>query len=122
MAMSTEAVARRLVDLCRQGLFNEAQAELYADDAASIEVEGSPYPPARGRAQLKEKAERFEATVEAIHGVSCSDPIVAGNWFSCTMTLDITQKGAARAKFDEICVFRVRDGKIVHEQFFYDLG
>jgi hypothetical protein len=122
MAMSTEAVARRLVELCRQGLFNEAQAELYSDDAASIEPEGSPFPPAKGRAALKEKAERFEASVEAIHGVSCSDPIVAGNWFSCAMTLDMTQKGAPRAQFAEICVFRVRDGKIVHEEFFYDLG
>jgi hypothetical protein len=122
MAMSTEAVARRLVELCRKGMFNEAQDELYGDDAASIEPEGSPFPPAKGRAALREKSKQFEASVEAIHGVAVSEPVVAGNYFSCEMTLDMTQKGAARAKFAEICVFKVRNGKIVHEQFFYDRG
>ena len=27
-----------------------------------------------------------------------------------------------RVAMKEICVYRVRDGKIVHEQFFYDTG
>jgi hypothetical protein len=122
MAMTPDQVARRLVELCRKGMFNEAQDELYSDDAASIEPEGSPFPPAKGRAALREKGKRFEESVEAIHGVTVSDPVVAGNYFSCGMTLDMTQKGAARAKFAEICVFKVRDGKIVKEEFFYDLG
>ena len=29
---------------------------------------------------------------------------------------------AESPKFAEICVFKVRDGKIVKEEFFYDLG
>jgi hypothetical protein len=122
MAMSTEAIARRLVEMCRKGMFNEAQDELFADDAASIEPEGSPFPPARGRAALREKSKQFEASLEAIHGITVSDPVVAGNYFSCAMTLDMTQKGSARTQFSEICVFKVRNGKIVNEQFFYDLG
>jgi ketosteroid isomerase-like protein len=38
------------------------------------------------------------------------------------MTLDVTHKGRGRTKLDEICLFRVRDGKIVREKFFYDVG
>ncbi len=35
------------------------------------------------------------------------------------MTLDMPQKGAARAHFSELCVFKVRDGKIVlHKDYF----
>jgi hypothetical protein len=94
MAMSTEAVAWRLVELCRKGMFNEAQDELYGDDAVSIEPEGSPFAPARGRAVLREKSRQFEASVEAIHGVTVSDPVVAGNYFSCAMTLDMTPQCA----------------------------
>ena len=53
---------------------------------------------------------------------SVSEPVVAGNWFSVGMTLDVTYKGRGRTKLDEICLFRVRDSKIVREQFFYDVG
>lgn len=122
MAMTTQTIARRLVELCRKGMFNEAQDELYSDDAASIEPEGSPFAPARGRAALREKGKQWEASIEAFHGVTVGDPVVAGSHFSCAMTIDVTRKGATRAPFSEICVFKVRDGKIVQEQFFYDLG
>ncbi len=31
-------------------------------------------------------------------------------------------KGRGRVNLTEICVYRVRDGKISHEQFFYDVS
>jgi hypothetical protein len=40
--MNVEAIATRLVKLCREGKFEEAQRELYTDDAVSIEPEGLP--------------------------------------------------------------------------------
>jgi ketosteroid isomerase-like protein len=120
--MTTEQIARRLVELCRKGAFSQAHDELYGEDCVSLEPEGSPWPPARGMAAIREKTKQFEATVEAMHGVTVGEPIVAGSHFSLFMGIDMTQKGAGRMKFDEICVFRVRDGKIVLEQFFYDLG
>jgi len=38
------------------------------------------------------------------------------------MTLDATMKGRGRINLEEICVYQVRNGKIVREQFFYDAG
>ena len=35
--MTTQEVANRLVELCRIGQIDQAQAELFADDATSIE-------------------------------------------------------------------------------------
>jgi limonene-1,2-epoxide hydrolase len=35
------------------------------------------------------------------------------------MTLDATMTGMGRMQLDEICVYEVKDGKIVFEQFFY---
>jgi hypothetical protein len=35
------------------------------------------------------------------------------------MSFDATFKGGGRTKMDEICVYEVKDGKIVKEQFFY---
>jgi hypothetical protein len=40
--MNTESIANRLVELCRAGKFEQAQKELYASDAVSIEPEGLP--------------------------------------------------------------------------------
>ena len=123
--MSTEAIAKRLVALCREFKYEEAQKELYADDAVSIEPEGAP-PGALGNAKglkaIIEKGHQFNAGVEAFHGGSVSDAVIAGNWFSISMVLDATFKGRGRMKMEEICLYHVKNGKIVSEQFFYDMG
>ncbi|QSX74017.1 nuclear transport factor 2 family protein [Lysobacter arenosi] len=122
--MKTEQVAARLVELCRAGKFEEAQSELYADDAVSLEPEGSPQGAGgnvKGLAAIRAKSHQFHDSVEAFHGVTCTDPVVAGGWFSIVMGVDATYKGAGRIAMSEICVYQVRDGKIVHEQFFYDV-
>jgi hypothetical protein len=124
-AVNTEAVAKRLVELCRQGKFEEAQNELYSNDAVSIEMEGLPAGSignAKGLDAIREKGRQFNAGIEAVHGGTVSDPIVTGNWFSIVLTMDATFKGRGRVNMEEICVYQVRDGKIVREQFFYDVG
>lgn len=121
--MNTEQVAKRLVDLCRQGMYEAAQDELYSKDAVSVEMEGSQgIGDAKGLEAIREKGRQFNAMVEAVHGGSVSDPVIADNWFSIALALDVTMKGRGRMNMSEICVYRVRDGKIVHEQFFYDVG
>lgn len=123
--MNTEAIAKRLVDLCRAGNYDQAQSELYADDAISIEPDGRP-PGALGNAhglsEIREKGKKFSESIEAVHSSSVSDALVAGHWFSVTMAMDVTMKGRGRFSMSEVCVYGVRDGKIVHEQFFYDVG
>ncbi|MBE1162305.1 nuclear transport factor 2 family protein [Dyella acidiphila] len=123
--MTVEAIAKRLVELCREGKYEEAQRELYAEDAQSIEPDGLP-PGALGNVKglkaIYEKTHQFQAAVEQVHGGHVSDPVVAGNWFSCEMTLDVTMKGRGRVVMSEICVYHVRDGKVDREQFFYDMG
>ncbi|UHQ23074.1 nuclear transport factor 2 family protein [Lysobacter sp. 5GHs7-4] len=122
--MNTEQVAQRLVELCRKGEFDQAQNELYADNAVSVEPAGAPdgMGDAHGMDAIREKGRRFAESIEAYHGVSVSDPLIAENWFSVSMGLDVTMKGMGRIDMKEICVYRVKDGKIVHEQFFYDVG
>jgi hypothetical protein len=123
--MNTEQVAKRLVELCREGKGPEAQAELYSNDAVSIEMEGmeaSGMPTvAKGMDAIREKGRRFNAGIEAVHGSTVGDPIVVGNWFAVVMTMDATMKGRGRVNMQEICVYQVKDGKIVREQFFYDV-
>ncbi len=119
--MNTQQVANRLVELCRDGKGQQAQEELYSKDAVSIEMEGmeaSGMPTvAKGMAAIAEKGRTFNEGIEAVHGGTVGEPIVMGNWFAITMTMDATFKGRGRMNMEEICVYQVKDGRIVREQF-----
>jgi len=117
--MTTQEVANRLVELMRMGQVGQAQEELFSDDIISIEPEHAPIKSAKGKKNVMAKGAEFASMIETRHGGSFSDAVVGGRYFSCAMTLDATFKGAGRMNLDEICLFEVKDGKIVTEQFFF---
>ena len=118
--MTIQEIANRLTALCRQGKYEEAQKELYSAEAVSIEPPGTPgLQTVAGLDAIIKKGQQFQAMVEAVHGGSVSDPIIAGNNFAVAAVLDITFKGMGRQKMEEICVYTVQDGKVVKEQFIY---
>lgn len=117
--MSTQDVANRLVSLCREGKFAQVQEELFHDDVQSIEPAHSPIRSAKGKKAVMQKGMDFASMIEATHGGSFSEPVVGGRYFSCAMMLDATFKGKGRMQLDEICLFEVKDGRIVSEQFFF---
>lgn len=118
--MATNDIAIRLVELCRKGEYETAHKELYAQDAVSIEPHATPAfeKETKGLDALAEKAKKWGAMVEHTHSVEVSDPIVAGNSFACTMRMDITMKEHGRMDMTELCVYKVKDEKIVSEEFF----
>ena len=118
--MTTQEVANKLVAYMRQGQIFDAQAELYSDDIVCIEPEGAMVPHiTKGKKAVAEKGKQFASMIEERHGGSCADPVVGGRYFSIAMSIDATMKGMGRRLLYEVCVYEVKDGKIVHEQFFY---
>ena len=117
--MTTQAIADRLVELCRQASFETAHTELYAKDAVSIEPYATPEFPkeTKGLDAMAEKARKWNEMVEESHNLEVSAPLVAANSFACTMRMDITIKGKGRMDMTELCVYKVKDGKIVSEEF-----
>lgn len=117
--MTTREIAERLVALCREMQWEKAQRELYAEDILSIEPYASPAfdKETRGLAAIIEKGKRFDAMVETMHKIEVSDPLVATNSFACTMRMDVTMKGQGRMNMQELCVYEVKDGKVIVEQF-----
>src|SRR5579872_5938308 len=117
MTMTTAEVANRLVEFCKKGDWEGAQKELFAEDAVSIE----PYPTAdfaqetKGLDAIQEKGKKWASMVEESHGGSVSEPLVAGNSFAVTMMMDITMKGQGRMQMTELCIYHVKDGKIISE-------
>lgn len=117
--MNTRQISERLVELCRQGQFEAAQTELYSDDAVSIEPDGAPMELAEGLEAIREKGRQFMASIQEMHGVAISEPVVAGNFFTVSMAMDVTFEDRGRVTMEELCVYEVDDGKVVTEQFFY---
>ncbi len=117
--MTTQEVADRLAELCGQGQFDKAFEELYSDDIISKEPDGFPDALVQGKEAVGLKQKQFNESVEAFHGVVVSKPIVAENFFSVSMKMDVTFKGAPRMDMEEIAVYNVKDGKIVREDFFF---
>jgi hypothetical protein len=118
--MTTQEVANRFIELAKENKWDLIQDELYSSDAVSIEPAHAQWlPNAEGIAAIKKKGEDFNASIEEMHGGWCSEAVVGGNFFSIAMGMDATLKGAGRMKMDEICVYEVKSGKIVKEQFFF---
>ncbi len=118
--MTTQEVADRLVALCREGKHEQAVKELYAANIVSVEPEGAPNRIVQGLAAVAEKGAKFQSMLEKVNSSIISDPIVAENFFSCSMRMNVQMKGAPVAiDMDEVCVYNVNDGKIVKEEFFY---
>ena len=118
--MTTKEIAARLVELCRKGDFEKAQQELFADNAVSIEPHETPAfeKETKGLKAIKEKGEKWNSMVQESHGREVSDPLVASNSFACTIRMNVTMKERGPMEIAELCVYQVKDGKIISEQFY----
>ena len=118
--MTTEQVAKRLVELCRKGDYEKAHKELYSDSAISIEPEATPGFPkeTKGLNAILEKGHKFEAMVQSMHGTTVSEPLIVNNSIAFELDMDVTMKERGRTKMKELCVYQVKDGKIVSEHFY----
>ena len=117
--MTTHEIAKRLVELCKKGDFETAQKELFSDDAVSIEPSATPAfeKETKGLDAIGKKGQKWNSMVQEMHAVEISDPLVAGNSFACTMRMDVTMKERGRMDMTELCIYEVKDGKIVSEEF-----
>ena len=118
--MTTQEIANRLVEFCQKGDYEGAHRELYAEDAVSIEPYASENfeKETKGLEAIIEKGKKWTAMVKEVNGGSVGEPIVAGNSFGVTMFMDVTMQNDERMSMTELCVYHVKDGKIVAEQFF----
>ena len=118
--MTNHEIANKLVELCRKGDFETALKELFSEDAVSIEAYASPAfeKETKGLPAIIEKGGKFNSMVEEMHGITLSEPVVAGNSFALSMRLDAVMKERGPMDITELCVYKVKDGKIISEEFF----
>ena len=121
--MTTKEVADKLVKLCSEGKFEEATTSLYSPDIVSMEAGAPPggSREAKGLAAVKAKGEWWTANHQ-VHSLTVEGPLVAASHFAVVFKMDVTFKPQdKRFKMEEVAVYKVADGKIVYEEFFYNM-
>jgi len=121
--MTTQEAADSLVKFCSQGKFHEAAQALYSPDIVSVEPGAPPGQSreAKGLPAVMAKGEWWTANHE-VHSATVAGPLVAGSHFTVTFKLDVTFKPENRRfTMEEVALFKVANGKIVYEEFFYNM-
>lgn len=123
----TMKVGKQLADLCREGRALDAVNTLYSPDIVSIEAAASPAMPQRveGLDAVRGKGEWWEKNHE-VHHAGVEGPWPHGDRFIIRYQFDVTSKtgpmAGKRMTLDETALYTVEDGKVVQEEFFYDMG
>jgi ketosteroid isomerase-like protein len=120
---STASVAQELVALCRDGRNLEAIDKLYSPRIVSVESVGTPELPAEmtGIDAIRGKNQWWLDNNE-VHEARVNGPFVGEGQFAVQYEFETTFKPTGqRTRMTEMALYTVKDGKIVREQFFYNM-
>jgi ketosteroid isomerase-like protein len=116
---SVQELDKQLNDDVLSGKIMEAFEKYYADD---LVMQENSEEPRRGKAENRKAEEQFMASVEAFHGASVKASAVNGDVTFSEWEMDITFKGGSRVTMSQVAVRKWKNGKVVHERFFYNKG
>jgi hypothetical protein len=120
--MSTESIANAIVELCKQGKYEEATEQYYAAEIVSVESMSGPNSKVEGLDAVLAKSKWWVENHE-IHSAEVNGPYVGGDKFAVHFIYDVTQKfSGKRLQMDEVGLYTVAGDKIVHEHFYYPTG
>jgi hypothetical protein len=117
--MNIKTIAERLVALCREQKFIEAYRELFGEEAESIDPLFTLMPPARGLITLIEREKQFLAKAQ-IYSIDISEPLISRSYFAVKLSMNFIHEDRGEVNMNELCVYHVKGGKIVRQQFFID--
>jgi ketosteroid isomerase-like protein len=127
MSKGTQEVGKRLVELCKANKNVQAIDELYAPNVVSIEAGENPSFPKRmeGIEAIRKKNQWWIDNHE-IHSGIANGPWPNADKFIVHFKYDVTSNAGPmkgkRMQIEEGALYTVKDGKIVQEEFFYDMG
>jgi len=120
--MSTTNLQQRLNDLfgyIRQGKIIEAMNEFYDKDCAMQE---NANPPTKGLTACIEKEKQFLSGVKEWKGFNVEASGIGDNITFYESMIDFIATNGQPVHLEQVSVAKWRNGKIVHERFYYDTG
>lgn len=120
--MSTVNLQQRLNDLhnrIRQGKILEAFNEFYDTDTVMQENEN---PPTKGLTANIEREKQFLSGVKEWKGFNVTATGVGDNVTFYEAAVDFVATSGKHMHLEQVSVAKWKNGKIVHERFYYDTG
>jgi ketosteroid isomerase-like protein len=122
---NTAEVAAELVSLCRVGRNADAIKNLYSPDVVSVESMGNDLMPRemKGIEAIFAK-NKWWSENNTVHSATVEGPFMSdGDKFAVHYNFDVTAKQTGkRNQMEEMALYTVKDGKVIHEHFFYKTG
>jgi ketosteroid isomerase-like protein len=120
--MSTTNLQQRLQELfgyIRQGKIIEAMNEFYDKDTV---MQDNANPPTKGLAANIEREKQFGSAVKEWKGFTVTASGVGDNVTFYGAALDWIATDGTPIHLEQVSVAKWKNGKIVHERFYYDTG
>jgi hypothetical protein len=108
--METSEIALRLAELCHKNEFVRAEKELYAADIVHTEADGTVF---KRIDEAMQKEVEFLGQLKSPPVIRVSEPLVAGNYFTIRMQMQVDHHQRGKIDLDELMVYKVAAGKIV---------
>jgi hypothetical protein len=121
---STLEIAKRYVELCKEGKNEAILDELFTKDTVSVEAGAPPGQDrtSKGLDAIRAKS-KWWTDNHTVHKAEVFGPYPHDERFAVRFLYDVTNKpSGARITMDEVALFTVSNGKIVKEEFFYTMG
>lgn len=106
----------KLNEMILAGKALEAFDEFYADDVVMQENEDEPRV---GKPTCRHAEVQFFSSIETFHGAKLLGSAVGDDLSYSEWAWDVTFKGGVRRKSTQVAARRWKNGKIVHERFYY---
>ena len=121
---SAKEIGDKIIELYMAGKSLEAIQTFYAEDAISLESVqgGGPSKKLKGRDKLLEKA-KWWAENNTTHKAELRGPFPHGdNKFAIYFDMDLTNKEMGkRIRLEEVGIYHVSNGKVIQEEFYYNV-
>ncbi len=117
--MSVASLEKELNDMILAGQAMEAFEKFYAEDVVMQENSDEPF---RGKDVNRKREEEFFASVEEFHGAQLVGSASGDDRSYAEWDWDVTFKGVGRVRMNQVAARQWKDGKIVHERFYYNKG
>lgn len=110
-------IANGLKEMLSEQKFVEAYKLLFSEHAESIDPLNTSGAPLKGLGTLLDREKDFLLRAK-IQKITLSEPIIAGSYFTMSLKMSFDLKDQGHMELEEICLYKVKNGKIISQQFF----